>query len=58
MEDRLLKVKTVQEWTTLSRAKLYQLIQKGELPAIKIGKSVRVSKKDLMKFLREHRTVN
>lgn len=56
MEENLLRVKTVQERLALSRAKVYRIIQRKELPAIKIGKSVRVAKSDLNDFIKRHRT--
>ena len=56
MEENLLKVKTVQERLAMSRAKVYRLIQLKELPAVKIGKSVRVTKSDLNDFVERHRT--
>jgi len=41
----------------LSRARVYQLIAAGELPHIRIGKSVRVPRAALLRYI-ERRIVN
>ena len=48
METLLLRVGEVQEALNLSRSKTYELIASGELPAIRIGRCVRVPA-DLLK---------
>jgi excisionase family DNA binding protein len=58
MEDTLLKVEDVRKRLALSRAKVYRMIQQRELPAVKIGESVRVTKSDLNDFIERHRTCN
>lgn len=46
----LLNVEQACEWTGLSRAKLYQLMEKGELPFVKIGRARRIPKRALIEF--------
>lgn len=46
----LLNVEQACEWTGLSRAKLYQLMDKGELPYVKIGRARRIPKQALIEF--------
>jgi excisionase family DNA binding protein len=55
------------EWLTVSeaaqelripRTRCYELIQRGELPAIRIGeRSIRLNRRELEKFLLESRRV-
>ena len=47
----LLTVKDVQSVTQLGRTKIYELMRDGELPYIKIGRSVRVRRQDLVDWL-------
>ena len=42
MEPGLLRVEEAARYLSLGRSKTYQLVAAGELPAIRIGKSVRV----------------
>jgi excisionase family DNA binding protein len=42
----------------LPRTRAYELIQRGELPAVRIGeRSIRVNRKELERFLLEQRRV-
>ena len=58
MENNLMKVEDVRKRLALSRAKVYRMIQQKELPAVKIGESVRVAESDLSDFIEKHRTCN
>lgn len=51
----MLTVKMVAEKLSLSLAKVYELIQSGELPCHRFGRSVRVSEEQLRQFLNETR---
>jgi excisionase family DNA binding protein len=42
MDKLMLRVPEAAELLGLGRAKAYQLVQSGELPSIKIGRSVRI----------------
>ena len=53
-----LRVPEAAELLGLPRSRTYELIQKGELPAVRIGsKSLRVHKPELERFLLENRKV-
>jgi excisionase family DNA binding protein len=42
----------------IPRTRTYELIQRGELPAVRIGeRSIRVNRRELEKFLLENRRV-
>ncbi|MCD6290557.1 MAG: helix-turn-helix domain-containing protein [Anaerolineae bacterium] len=42
----------------LSRSKVYQMVERQELPAVRIGRSVRVLKSDLLRWIQEQREDN
>jgi len=50
--DEFLTLKEVTEILKVSRQTVYRWISSGELRSIKIGKLVRIRKKDLEKFLK------
>ena len=56
MELRLLKSDEVADILKISRAMAYKLMQRGEIPTIRIGSSVRVRVEDLEKYV-EQKTV-
>lgn len=45
--ERLLRVSEAAERTSLSRSKFYELLQAGEIPAVKIGSARRVPERAL-----------
>ncbi len=49
----LLRPREVAAATGLSRSMVYELIGRGELPAIRVGKSVRVPVADLQQWIRD-----
>lgn len=49
----LLKVPEVAEATGLGSSHIWRLIQRGELPVVRIGKSVRIRASDLDRFIEE-----
>ncbi len=52
--DRLLlRPREVAAATGLSRSMVYDLIGRGELPSIRVGKSVRVPVADLQQWIRD-----
>jgi excisionase family DNA binding protein len=51
----LLTVKEVQRHLSVSRSSVYNLIETGNLPAVRIGSSVRVTRGDLWKFIETRR---
>ena len=53
MEERLLKPAEIAEILQVSRALAYSLLQRGEIPAIRIGSVVRVRRIDLEQYIDE-----
>lgn len=49
----LLKVAEVAEILNISRSQVYQLMQKGEIPTIKINRSIRVRPCDLEEYIQK-----
>ena len=52
-EPMLLTVEDVQNVIQLGRTKVYEMIRTGELPVIRIGRSVRVRREALERWLNE-----
>ena len=53
-----LKVPEVAEELRIARSRAYELVADGEIPAVKIGRSVRVSRKELNRWLEKNRYVD
>lgn len=53
-EQDLLTVKYVAGALRLGHTKTYQLIASGQLPAVRIGRSVRVTPRALREFIDSH----
>jgi excisionase family DNA binding protein len=57
-EKEWLKVPEAAELLGLPKTRAYELIQRGELPAVRIGeRSIRVNRQELERFLLETRRV-
>ena len=54
MEIRLLKSDEVAEILQISRSMAYALMQRGDIPVVRIGTSVRVRPEDLEKYIRDN----
>ena len=50
-----LKVQEVAEVLRIARGRAYELVADGEIPSVRIGRSVRVSRKELERWLEEQR---
>ncbi|MGB3682667.1 MAG: helix-turn-helix domain-containing protein [Rubrobacteraceae bacterium] len=50
-----LKVPEVAEELRIARSRAYELVADGEIPAVKIGRIVRVSRKELDRWLESQR---
>jgi excisionase family DNA binding protein len=50
--DRLLDVNEVAEYLRVSRSSVYKMIERGEIPAIRLGRLLRVNRADLETALR------
>jgi excisionase family DNA binding protein len=56
-EQRLQTVSAVAEFLCLSRSKIYAMMDAGELPYVKLGKSRRVRSADVLKLIEENTIV-
>ena len=54
--ERLLKGDEVARILNISRSQAYKLMQQGEIPTVRIGRSVRVRYESLWKFIEENTT--
>ena len=50
-----LKVPEVAGVLRIARGRAYELVAEGEIPSVRIGRSVRVSRRELEKWLEERR---
>jgi excisionase family DNA binding protein len=50
-----LKVPEVAEELRIARSRAYELVADGKIPAVRIGRSVRVSRKELDRWLEDRR---
>ncbi len=50
-----LKVPKVAEVLRIARSRAYELVADGKIPAVKIGRSVRVNRKELDRWLEDQR---
>jgi excisionase family DNA binding protein len=54
-QHEYLKVPEVAEVLRIARSRAYELVGSGEIPSVRIGRSVRVSRKELENWLEEQR---
>jgi excisionase family DNA binding protein len=52
---RLLTLTEAAEMLRISRTTAWRLVRRRELPAVRVGKQLRVAEEDLLAFLRSHR---
>jgi excisionase family DNA binding protein len=57
-QHEFLKVPEVAEELRIARSRAYEMVANGTIPAVKIGRSVRVSRKELEGWLEEQRYLN
>jgi excisionase family DNA binding protein len=53
--DRLLTVADAAEFLAISRRQVYVLLERGELPAVRVGTRLRLIPADLRSYLERHR---
>ena len=53
--ETIYTIPEVAEYLKMSKSKVYDLVKKGRIPFIKIGRNVRIRKSDLMKWLDEQK---
>lgn len=58
MVDGLMRVPEVARFLGLSRSKVYGLMESGDLGYVKIGKSRRVTRVELLRLIERHRVPN
>jgi len=54
-ETEWLSLKDVQQLLSIGRTKVYELVATGELPAVRIGRCIRVNRRELDEWLRAQR---
>ncbi len=54
-QHEYLKVPEVAEVVRIARSRAYELVAEGKIPSVRIGRSVRVSCRDLERWLEEQR---
>ena len=54
-QHEFLKVPEVAKELRIARSRAYEMVANGTIPAVKIGRSVRVSRKELERWLEEQR---
>ena len=52
-DDQLLRASDIAEFLNVSKSRAHELMANGTLPAIRIGRSIRVSRKSLERWIRE-----
>ncbi len=52
VEEILLTGTEVAQRLRISRAKVYWMIQRGEIPSVKMGRNVRVRQRDMEEYIR------
>lgn len=54
-QHEYLKVPEVAEVLRIARSRAYELVGSGEIPSVRIGRSVRVSRRELERWLEDRR---
>lgn len=54
-QHEYMKVPEVAEFLQIGRSRAYELVADGKIPSVRIGRSVRVSRKELDRWLEEQR---
>ena len=57
-KEKLLKASEVAELLNVSRAMSYHLMQSGQIPVVRINRSVRVKPDDLRSFIEQQRMLS
>jgi excisionase family DNA binding protein len=56
-KDEFIRIPEMAAELKISRGRAYALVADGTIPAVKIGRSLRVSRRELRSFLETHRYV-
>jgi excisionase family DNA binding protein len=54
MSEQLLRPADIAEILQVSKALAYQILARGEIPCVRFGKTIRVRKEDLDKYIYEN----
>ena len=57
-EQEFISLNELQEILAIGRTKAYDLVTSGDLPAVRIGRIIRISKQDLTKWLAQQKYQN
>jgi excisionase family DNA binding protein len=57
-EQEFISLNELQEILSIGRTKAYDLVTSGDLPAVRVGRSIRISKQDLTDWLERQRYQN
>jgi excisionase family DNA binding protein len=57
-QSEWLSLKDVQQLLGIGRTKAYQLVGTGELPAVRIGRCIRINRRELDEWLHRQRYLN
>lgn len=53
-QTKLLRANEIAQRLCISRSLAYQLMQRGEIPTVRFGSSVRVRERDLEEYMNRH----
>lgn len=54
-----MKVPEAAEWLQVPRTRMYELVARGEIPAVRVSeRSIRINRRELERFLVEQRPVS
>jgi len=55
--DSLMTIMQLKEFLNISRSKAYEIVKIEDFPVIKIGKCIRISKNELLRWLQNQNNV-
>ena len=55
--DKLMTILELREFLNISRSKAYELVKIPDFPTIKVGKCIRICRKDLFEWLHKQKNV-
>ncbi len=56
--EAILTIPEVARYLKISKSKIYYLVQRREIPHVKIGRNVRIKESELTKWLDKHQNSN
>ena len=49
--DEILTIPEVADYLKMSKSKVYRMVQRGQIPYVRIGRNVRIRKQDLLAWI-------